>query len=174
MDRVFAAKAIDEMQRTPWRPPAKHWGIKIRAHVTDEEGQGDDEEEPEDIQMDIIDEEDPGGTAEDTAKKQDVRFSRIGQSCNFTIKARHLLKYGPRLGCLRCKYITGGVATQPGHSKECKVRIMVEMKKGEKSHRTRKWYVSIGSDEGEFSFKDHDAERAREGGTPGKQGSRFV
>ena len=36
-------------------------------------------------------------------------------------------------------------------------------------HRAHEWYVAKGIDEGEVSFKDHDEERASEGGTPGKQ-----
>ena len=49
---------------------------KIRARVTDEEDQR-------------------GETDEEITKKQDVIFSSIGQSCNLTIKARDVLKYGP-------------------------------------------------------------------------------
>ena len=83
----FEAKAMDEMQGTPWRPSTKHRGTNVRAHITDEEDQGDDEEEePEEIQTEIYDEEDPGETVQGTAK-EDVMFSRIGQSYNFTVKA---------------------------------------------------------------------------------------
>ena len=114
--------------------------------------------------MEIYDEEDRGERV-----AQDVIFRRIGQSYNFTIRSRCVLKYGPHFGCLGCKYIAGEVASQSGHSKECKIRIMVEM---ENKHRAREWYVAKGIDEGEVSFKDHDEERASEGGTPGKQESR--
>ena len=77
-----------------------HRGTKIKAHLTDEEVWGDDvEKEPEEIQMEIPDGGDPGETVEDTAKKQEVMFSRIGQSYNFTIEARVALKYGTHLGC---------------------------------------------------------------------------
>ena len=106
------AKAIDEMQGTP---STKHRRTKIRTHETDEEDQGEDEEESEEIKMEIYDEEDPGETVEDIAMKQNVLFSRIGQSYIFTIKARGVLKCGPHFCCPGCKYITGEVATQPGH-----------------------------------------------------------
>ena len=77
--QTLEARAIDEMPGKPWRPSNKHRGTKIRAHTTDEEDQGDDEEEePEEIQVEI-DDEDPGETVEDFAK-EDVTFSRIGQS----------------------------------------------------------------------------------------------
>ena len=53
----FDAKAIDEMQG----PLTKHRRTEIRAHITDEEDQGDHEEEEfGDIQMEMYDEEDPG------------------------------------------------------------------------------------------------------------------
>ena len=46
----FEAKAIEEMQGTPWRPSTRHRGSKISARMTDEEDEGDDEEEePEEI-----------------------------------------------------------------------------------------------------------------------------
>ena len=128
-----------------------------------------EEEEPEEIQMEIYDEEDRGERVEDIAKTQDVICFRIGQSYKFTNQSRHVLKCGPHFGCLGCKYITGEVASQPGHGKECKIRIVVEM---ENKHPAREWYVAKGIDEGEVSFKDHDEERASEGGTPGKQDSR--
>ena len=64
------------------------------------------------IQMDIFDEEE-GERAEEVAKR-DVVFSRFGQSSNFTIKARHVLKYGPHPGSSGWKYISGEVATQSG------------------------------------------------------------
>ena len=77
------------------------------------EGQGDDEEEePEEIQMGKNDGEDPGETVEDTAMKQDVIFSRIGQSYTFTIKSRDVPKYGPHLRCQGCKYFAAEFATQ--------------------------------------------------------------
>ena len=65
------------------------------------------------IQMDIFDEEE-GERAEEVAKKREVVFSRFGQSSNFTIKARHVLKYGRHPGSSGWKYITGEVATQSG------------------------------------------------------------
>ena len=135
------------------RPPTEHRGINADAA---EQG-NDGEEEPVDIQMKILDEEDTGETAEDVARKQFVIFSRIGQSYNFTIIARDLLKYGPHLGSLECKYINGEVAT--GHSKECKIMVMVEMDKDENEHRI---------DEGKVSFNYHDEEKSDEGVTPEK------
>ena len=65
------------------------------------------------------------------ADKQDVIFSRFGQSYNFTIKALGVLACGSHLGCLACKYITGEVANQSGHGKERQIRIMVEMEEDE-------------------------------------------
>ena len=106
--------------------------------LNEEEPDTDDEEEPEDIQMDTFHEEEPGVTAEEVSKKQDVNFRRTGQSYNVTIEARDALECGPHLGCLECKYITGEVATQSSHSRECKIRIMVEMEKNENKCRLRK------------------------------------
>ena len=96
------------------------------------------------------------------------------ESCNFTIKAQDVLKYGPHPGCPACKYIAQEVPTQSGHSEECKIRIMVEMKNDENGHRVRKWYVPKGIDEGEVSFKDHVEGTAGEGGTPEKQEPRVT
>ena len=90
-------------------------------------------------------------------------FSSIGHSCNLTIKARDVLKCGPHLDCPGCKYIIGEVATRSGHSKECEIRIMVEMEKDETKHRGRKWYVAKGIDERKVSFKDYHEGRASEG-----------
>ena len=129
------AKAIDEMQGTPWRLSTKHRGTKIRAHVTDDENQGDEkEEEPAQIQMEIYHEEDPGETVDDIVKKQEIIFSRIGQSCNFTVKTRDVLEYRPHLGCQGCQYIGGEVATQSDHSKECRSGLR---------QRWTKWTTSI-------------------------------
>ena len=128
-----------------------------------------EEEEPEEIQMEIYDEEDRGETVEDIAETQDVIFRRIGQSYKFTNQSRYVLKYGPQFGCLGCKYITGEVASHPGHGKECKIRIMVET---ENKHRAHEWYVAKGIDDGEVSFKDHDEERASEGGTQESRATR--
>ena len=51
----FEAKAIDEMQGTPWRPSTVHRRTRVRTHIADEEEQGnDEEEESEEIQMGII------------------------------------------------------------------------------------------------------------------------
>ena len=47
-----------------------------------------------------------------------VIFSRIGQSYNFTIKARFVLKYGPHLDYLGCKFVNGDAVTLSGHSNE--------------------------------------------------------
>ena len=94
-------------------------------------------------------------------------ISRIGQSYTFTIKSRDVQKYGPRSGCPRCKYITGEVATPSGHSKECKIRIMVERAQDENKHCVRKWYVAKGIDQREHSFKSHEG-KAGKGGTPEK------
>ena len=81
---------------------------------TDEEEQDNDGKDgPEEIQMDIFDEEEDE-RAEEVAKKREVVFSTFGQSSNFTIKARHVLKYGPHPGSSGWKYITGEVATQSG------------------------------------------------------------
>ena len=155
----FEGKAIDAMQGTPWRLSSKHRGNQDQR--TNNRRGRPEEEEPEEIQMEIYDEEDRGERVEDIAEKQDVICSRIGQSFNFTIQSRYVLKCGPHLGCLGCKYIAGEVASQSGHSRECKIRIMVEM---ENKHRAREWYVAKGIDEGAVSFKDHDEERASEGG----------
>ena len=92
-------------------------------------------------------------TAEDVATNQDVIFSMLGRSYSFTIKARDVLKYGPHLGCTGCKYITGEVATQYGHMKEGKIRILVEMERDENKRRVRMWYVAKSIDEGEVSSK---------------------
>ena len=48
----FETEAIDDMQGTPWRPSTKHRGIKSRAHITDEEDHGDDEEEEPEESLD--------------------------------------------------------------------------------------------------------------------------
>ena len=55
-----------------------------------------------------------------------------------------------------------------GHSKECKVRIVVEMEKDETKHRVRTLYAADGIDQGEVSSKDHDEGKAGKGGTPEK------
>ena len=69
----FEVKAIDEMEGTPWRPSTEHQGTSVRTHIADEEEQDNaGEEEPEEIQMDILDKEEPGKTAEEVVKKQDV------------------------------------------------------------------------------------------------------
>ena len=143
------AKAIDEMPGTPWRPSTEHRGTKVRTQITDEEEQGNDE------------------TAEDVAKKQDVTLTKIGQTNSVTMKARGVLKNEPHPGCLGCKYITGDVATQPRHSKECKIRIMVE--KTRTSNAVASGMQQRASMKGEVSFKDHDEGTASEGGTPEKQ-----
>ena len=72
-------------------------------HNRQEDQGNDEEEELEEIQMDTYDEEAPDETAEDAAKKHEFRISRIGQSYNFTIKAREVLKYERHPGCLGCK-----------------------------------------------------------------------
>ena len=56
------------------RQSIEHRGTKVRARITDEEET--EEDEFGEIQMDIYQEEDPGGTVEEIAKKQDVIFSR--------------------------------------------------------------------------------------------------
>ena len=117
------ATAIEELQGTLRRTSNKHQGTRVRIHIPDEEQDNDEEEEPDEIQMDtFLAEEEPGGTADEVAKTQDVKFTRIGRSYNFTMKARDVLKYGPRPVCPGCKYVTGEVATQSGHSKECKIQ----------------------------------------------------
>ena len=88
--------------------------------------------------MEIYDEEDRG-EREDMRRSRTSYCSRIGQTYNFTIRSRCVLKYGPHFGCLGCKYIAGEVASQSGHGKECKIRITVEM---ENKHRAREWYVA--------------------------------
>ena len=116
----------------------------------------------------------PGETAEDIATNQDVIFSMLGRSYSFTIKARDVLKYGPHLGCPICKYITGEVATQYGHMKEGKIRILVEMEKDENNNRVRMRYVARSIDEGEVRLKGDDEGKAGEGGTPEKQEPRVT
>ena len=57
---------------------AKHWRTKIRTHITDDGNPGGGEkEEPEETQMKIHDEEDPGETVEH-CEKAEVIFSRTG------------------------------------------------------------------------------------------------
>ena len=159
-EQRFNASAIDELQGTPWRPSTKHKGTKIRTHIGDDDEQDDEnEDEFEDIQMEIYDEEDPDDSVEQIAKKQNVIFSRVGQSYSFTIKARDVLKYDPHPGCPGCKFVMGEVTTQTGHSKECKARIMAEMEKDKvDKHRVRKWFVAKGVDEEKISFKESEIE----------------
>ena len=98
----FEARAIDAMQGTPWRPSTKHQGTRVRTHKN--------RMSPKKSRLI---EEEPGVTAEEVSKRE-VIFSRLGQLSNFTIKARHVLKYGPHPGSSGWKYITGEVATQSG------------------------------------------------------------
>ena len=71
---------------TVYQASGNHDTEQARKTTKGEEG------ELEEIQMARYDEEDPGETVEDVAKKQDATFSVIGQSCNFAIKARHVLQ----------------------------------------------------------------------------------
>ena len=135
-----------------------------QTHLTDDEDQcKDEEEEPAAIQMDKYDGEDPCETVEDSANNPEFIFSRIGQSYNFTIKARDVLTYVSQPGCPGCMYMTGEVATQPSHNEDCNIRIMVESEKNENKHRARKWHVAKGVDEEEVSFKDHDEGNTQRG-----------
>ena len=86
--------------------------------------------------------------AEDISKQQEVIHSRIGLSYSFTIKARDVAKYGAYPGCPGCKFILGEVATQCGHNKECKSRMMAAMEADkDNKHGVRRWYASKGIDE---------------------------
>ena len=128
----FETEAIDEMQGILWRPSPKHRGIKIRAHMTDEQDQGDDEkEESGEIQME---------TLRRSRGSRAISLSRHGMFCGHP-------------GCLGCRHTTGEVATPSGHSKECKVRIMVEVEKDENKHRVSYVVCSKGIDEGEVFEK---------------------
>ena len=57
------------MQGAPWRPSTEHQKTRVRTHITDEEQQSTDEEEPEGAQMEVFDEEEPDETAEEVAKE---------------------------------------------------------------------------------------------------------
>ena len=40
----FDAKAVDEMQGTPWRPSDKHQGVEVGTHRNEDEDQGDEDD----------------------------------------------------------------------------------------------------------------------------------
>ena len=56
------------------------------------------------------------------------------------------------------KFVTGEMATQSGHNKVCKVRILVDIAKDDvKGH----WYVATGIDEGEIRLKEFEDKERR-------------
>lgn len=104
MSDNFDAKAVEETRGRPLQSSARHTGSKIRAHIEDNEksGVGEDIETPDAPQAEA--EEYPEQEEEDTRdnwKAEETIEGRAGQSYNFYIHARGVLKYGPTSGCPR-------------------------------------------------------------------------
>ena len=154
------------MQGTPWRPSTQHQETRVRTHENRRRRTKTmiKKKSPEKSRCKYLTKK------SQVVKKQDVMFSRIGQSYNFNIKPRDVLKYGPYFCCSGYKDTTDKVATQSGHNRECIIRIMVEMEKDDNI------YVAFASDiyqwrieKKEVVFKDHDEGKAGKEGTPEKQ-----
>ena len=59
-----------------------------------------------------------------------------------------MAKYGAHPRCPGCRSVLGEVATQCGHDKECKSRIMTAMEADkDDKHTVRRWYLAKGIDE---------------------------
>ena len=111
------------MQGTPWRPSTQHQETRVRTHENRRRRTKTmiKKKSPEKSRCKYLTKK------SQVVKKQDAMFSRIGQSYNFNIKPRDVLKYGPYFCCSGYKDTTDKVATQSGHNRECIVRIMVEI-----------------------------------------------
>lgn len=83
-----------------------------------------------------------------TNDAQNIIQNRMGQSYSFYMKARDVVKYLATPGCPGCKFATGVVNTQRGHSPECKNIMMLLMSQDrEDKHRVKQWYIQKGIDE---------------------------
>ena len=103
----FEAKAIDEMQGTPWRPSTLHQGTRVWSHTTNEEEQDNYEEDgPEETRRTYLTKKNQVRQPK-KSKKQDVIFSRIGLSYFFHQVTRRAEVW---TSCPGCKYITGEIA----------------------------------------------------------------
>ena len=80
-------------------------------------------------------------------ESQELINSRLGESRSFYIKARDVSKYGPTKSCLGCRFVLGEIATQSGHTKACKGRIMKLMEDDrDDTNRVKQWYINKGID----------------------------
>ena len=88
----FEAKALDDMQATPWRPSTKHRGAMLRAHETEDEDQSDEEQEEalDVIQMDIYSEDDPRRDSLTMLQGRKMSYSEGSASRTFP-KSKHEL-----------------------------------------------------------------------------------
>ena len=109
----------------------------------------------------VYDDEDPPEVVEEITKRQEIIHSRVGLSYSFTIKARDVAKYGATAGCPGCRFVTGELLAQCGHSKECKARMMTAMEADrDNKHRVRRWYASKGIYENKEDEKLKDSAEA--------------
>ncbi|MCP2504860.1 MAG: hypothetical protein NLN65_06165, partial [Candidatus Poseidoniaceae archaeon] len=74
-------------------------------------------------------------------------FNRAGLKYNFTIKAKDVYKYDATDKRQGCRFVTGEVTFQCGHSPACKKRMMELMKDDpQDKHRVRNWCIEKGID----------------------------
>ena len=171
-DQRFKAEALEAMRGTPWKPSTKHSGQRLRTHIKEDDEESDNEDGGDDqVHIETLDDVDAEATITNVKKSQDIIFSRVGQSYSFYIKARDVLKYSPSKGCPGCKFVTGEVTTQCGHTKECKTRMMELMEKDkEDKHRIKRWYLAKGVDTGKTDIdsdrKEQDGDGAKGDGGP--------
>lgn len=127
-----------------------HIVLRIRTHIPDEDdelGEEPDDEIDQDIQMHSDDDERQDEMIKNTGDAQRIIQNRFGQSYSFYIKARDVVKYMPTQGCPGCKFATGQVSTQRGHSPECKNRMMKMMADDrDDKHRVKRWFIDKGID----------------------------
>ena len=105
---------------------------------------------PKKSDWEIYDEEDPGETVEDIAKKKDVIVTRIGQPYNFTSKALDVLnEVWSTLVARDASTSLVMSRLSLGTAKTARLRLAT----AKNEHRARKWYVAKSIDEGEGSFR---------------------
>ena len=130
----FDLKTFDEFQGSPWRPSPRHNSWKLRTNL---EGGGEDcEPQAQDfkVQADIGEDPDEARRISEESRRL-INSGERGGVKGFFITQTDIARYGTTPGCEGCKFATGRVTYQRGHSTQCRLRIIGMMKEDPEDSR---------------------------------------
>ena len=136
-DKCFDGEFFDSIKGTPWRPSPRFKSWKIKTSL---DGEGDAEPTADDFKVKVDLQEDPETARRVAAESRDLIMGSAGVTKSFSITQTDISRYSATPSCDGCRFVTGKLSYQRGHSAACRLRILRLMREDpEDKHRVEKW-----------------------------------